>query len=126
MTKFKTTLLLTLFCACTFSACKKDNPRDKFIGTFNALGACQPNPYQIVVEPSTVGDNYVNIKNMYADSAVVLGLLGSDVYIAVNTQIVGSNTYNGNLNFNDEAKTTGTFYCIKNGVACGGVTTRVQ
>ena len=126
MTKFKTTLLLTLLCAFMFSGCKKDNPRDKFIGTFNVLGNCQSNPYQVIIEASSVEDNYLNVKNLYADSATVLGVMNGDLGVRINTQLVGNVTYAGEMYFDENGKSTGSWFLYKNGVKCNGIITRIQ
>jgi hypothetical protein len=121
-------------CACPngFSgdSCEINN-RDRVLGVYNAVtssgsGYCNSSAFQITIEVSSYGSNYVTIKNFNGLGAEVFGTVGNSYpTITVPDQVFGSNSFFGQIDLQSN-NLTGSFRVRRENPygSCDGTLTR--
>lgn len=108
------------------------NNRDRVLGIYNAVinngsSYCNTSVYQVVIEVSSLGSNYVLIKNINGFGADVFGTVNAHNSPTINipSQVSGSNSFSGFLNLQNDNITGGFSIDRSNPYGyCSGTITR--
>lgn len=90
------------------------NNRDRVLGVYNSVvntgsGYCNPTAFEIIIEVSSLGSNYVLIKNINGYGANLFGTVNphNSPTINIPSQVFGNNSFNGYLNMQSDNITGG-------------------
>lgn len=108
------------------------NNRDRVLGVYNVVdnyggGTCKAGAYIVTIEISSLGSNYVLIKNINGLGVDLFGTVSNSNFKTINipAQVFGSNSFNGYISI-ESGNITGSFRLNRDSPSglCEGTLTR--